>query len=208
MLDQGEAVKLLRSIDLIANQSYYTAGIVIGLSAIQNGPCANFLGPLFDSWPQPEPEEYTMFRKGLERIGLWQLIKKKPTLLYLFRDGIRLTVAKIVNLLQPRFSEVGSNRRTAEERVYSCFIRFIRQVAAGNHGMKLSDILAFVTGAEEEPVLGFDLEPSIIFCALPGDLPTASTCINQLSLPLTEQTEEYLTQRFTWAFLNSYFGMQ
>lgn len=209
-LVQGVPVKLLRSSALIEDQSYYTAGIIVGLSALQNGPCANFLGSLLDTWPQPEPEEYSLFRNGLEKVGLWQLIKQKPTLLYLFRDtDVRLTVSKLVNLLKPRFSEAGSNRRSVEEKVYSSFIRFIRQVAAGRHDtLKLSDILAFSTGSEEEPVLGFEMEPSIHFNELPGDLPTASTCINQLNLPLAEHNDDYIFDRLKLAFVNSYFGLQ
>ena len=69
--------------------------------------------------------------------------------------------------------------------------------------------MAFVTGSEEEPVLCFEIAiPSIQFSELSGDLPTASTCFNQLILPLTEQGEEYLFERFEWAFLNTYFGLQ
>ena len=68
--------------------------------------------------------------------------------------------------------------------------------------------MAFVTGSEEEPVLGFEIEPSIQFSELSGDLPTTSTCVNQLILPLTEQGEEYLFERFEWTFLNTYFGLQ
>ena len=43
------------------------------ISPLQNGPCANFLGSLLDTWPQSGPEEYAMFWKGLERVGLWQV---------------------------------------------------------------------------------------------------------------------------------------
>ncbi|XP_062578641.1 uncharacterized protein LOC134240569 [Saccostrea cucullata] len=113
ILEPGVPVKLRRNGALIENQSYYSAGVIVGLSALQNGPCANFLGSLMDNWPQSEPEEYALFRKGLERVGLWQLIRQKPSLLYLFREqGVRLSVSKFVNTLKPRFSEDGTNKRS------------------------------------------------------------------------------------------------
>lgn len=80
---------------------------------------------------------------------------------------------------------------------------------AGRHeNLKLSDILAFATSYEEEPVLGFEMEPSIHFLELPGNLPTGSTCINQLNLPLAEHNEDYLFERLKLAFVNAYFGLQ
>lgn len=57
----------------VLNTEHDNVYVISGLSALQNGPCANFLGSLLDTWPQSEPEEYAMFRKGLERVGLWQV---------------------------------------------------------------------------------------------------------------------------------------
>ena len=46
------------------------------------------------------------------------------------------------------------------------------------------DILEFATGSRYEPVLGFKLKPTINFQPHPQWLPTASTCANQLYLPV------------------------
>lgn len=86
-------------------------------------------------------------------------------------------------------------------------------LTAGQRGnVTLSHILQFATGAEEEPVLGFSIDPSIVFVdAENGFVPTANTCINSLKLvrptiskPLP--SEYALFKVFDYAFLNSYFG--
>jgi len=59
-----------------------------------------------------------------------QLLQRKSTFKFLFMQSRpRITVQKIVQLLKSTFSKAGSNRRTAEERVYGLFVRYIRQVA-------------------------------------------------------------------------------
>lgn len=42
----------------VLNTEHDNVYVISGLSALQNGPCANFLGSLLDTWPQSEPEEY------------------------------------------------------------------------------------------------------------------------------------------------------
>ena len=52
--------------------------------------------------------------------------------------------------------------------------------------MTLSHVLKFATEAEDEPVLGFEISPALLFVeAGPSTnfLPTANTCINRISLP-------------------------
>ena len=73
-------------------------------------------------------------------------------------------------------------------------------------------ILKFVTGTDEEPVLGFALHPSIKFVESESEMiPTASTCINQLRLPrpsvgLKLLEESQLFNLYDYAFTNDYFG--
>jgi hypothetical protein len=50
-----------------------------------------------------------------------------------------------------------------ENQVYSKFIKYVREVSRGRRVTTLANILEFVTGASEEPVLGFALNPSITF---------------------------------------------
>ena len=80
--------------------------------------------------------------------------------------------------------------------------------------VSLGHILKFVTGTDEEPVLGFALHPSITFVEAESEskmIPTASSCINQLRLPrppvgLKLLEESKLFSLYDYAFTNHYFG--
>lgn len=80
--------------------------------------------------------------------------------------------------------------------------------------MSLENILQFVTGMDEEPTLGYTLQPAIAFSEVElSFLPTANTCINQLNLPRPSLQKPLPTNNITvfelydYAFLNCYFGM-
>jgi len=65
-------------------------------------------------------------------------------------------------------------------------------------------VLKFVTGCEFEPLLGYDMQPTIEF----DDnvrMPHANTCICQLRLPL--ESNAYNFDLLDLAFVNDYFGM-
>ena len=47
--------------------------------------------------------------------------------------------------------------------MYSKFIKYARDVSSGNRVTSLENILEFVTGASEEPPLGFERTPCIQF---------------------------------------------
>ena len=51
-------------------------------------------------------------------------------------------------------------------------------------------ILRFVSGSEKEPVLGFQLHPSIVFVVSEQEklLPTSNICTNQLNIPRASQS--------------------
>lgn len=92
------------------------------------------------------------------------------------------------------------------KKFISLFVRYAREVASGRRSsgerqLELCHILEFATGASEEPVLGFGMDPSIQF-VLPfttnvqdstvqeevsttraGFTPTAHTCANILGPP-------------------------
>ena len=93
------------------------------------------------------------------------------------------------------------------------FISFI--LIGGRRGaVSLGHILKFITGTDEEPVLGFALHPSITFVEAESEskmIPTASTYINQLRLPrpsvgLKLLEESKLFSLYDYAFTNDYFG--
>jgi len=57
-------------------------------------------------------------------------------------------------------------------------------------------------------VLGFSKDPSTRFTELPGSLPTASTCSNELCLPTNLPVDENETfSKYDLAFSNEYFGL-
>ncbi len=74
-------------------------------------------------------------------------------------------------------------------------------------------MLGFSTGTDEEPVLGFTLQPSIQFVEVPASfLPTGNTCINCLKLPRPTfqhpiPSKGFLFNLYDYAFANSYFGL-
>ena len=93
------------------------------------------------------------------------------------------------------------------------FISFI--LIGGRRGaVSLGHILKFITGTDEEPVLGFALHPSITFVEAESEskmIPTASTDINQLRLPrpsvgLKLLEESKLFSLYDYTFTNNYFG--
>ena len=128
-----------------------------------------------------------------------------------------LSIKGLVHLLKPAFSEDGENSLILENSVYGVFIKYVREVAAGKReGLTLESVLQFVTGAQEEPVLGFVLKPSIEFVEAESNLkwsflPTGNTCINKLRLPrpnrdIALSEEKELFEVYDFAFANAYFG--
>ena len=66
--------------------------------------------------------------------------------------------------------------------------------------MSLEDVLQFVTDTTYVPPLGFDNTPEIEFCNDP--LPSTSTCLLKLYLPLTDNRTD-LKKKFTFAIFNA-----
>lgn len=74
--------------------------------------------------------------------------------------------------------------------------------------------MQFITGEDEEPVLGYKLHPSLEFVSVENGnfLPTSNTCINMLKLPIPTATipkpsTEALHNLYDYAFANAYFGL-
>ena len=167
---------------------------------------------------------------------IFQVCQSLPTFLYLFRPGATnmLTLRKLISLLKPNFSEVGSNKRKFENEVYTPFSNYLREAASeflehfvcfplfklrisncsgGRRGnVTLGHVLQFATGTDEEPMLGFALHPSLSFFAVEASfLPQSNTCTNTLRLPCGSLerpllTREQLFSLYDYAFGNTYFG--
>ncbi|CAH3129340.1 unnamed protein product, partial [Pocillopora meandrina] len=135
---------------------------------------------------------------------------------FLFRKTavLPMTYPKLVKLLDPIFSDEATNQRHREERTYRLFLNYLKEVSAGrgvDGNISLCSILKFVTGCENEPVLGFQMKPTICFDTnMPSCLPMGNTCINRLTLPIGENvsmTKEEVFSFFDYAFENDYFGL-
>jgi len=200
---------------------YRKIGSLFGLSILQNGKIPNFLSEevlqeLFHGSPD---EGSCMFelRKGMDELGIIQVGKKYPLFLHLFRKGTecKLKLKNLTQLLKPTFDEEGTNSRQFQNKGYKLFVKYLREAASGRRkDVTLEKVLIFTTGVDEEPVLGFELHPSLVFVDEDENrfLPTSSTCINQLKLPVGSSSnelpsEEALFELYDFAFLNTHFGL-
>ncbi|XP_062572412.1 uncharacterized protein LOC134234367 [Saccostrea cucullata] len=202
-------------------EDYEVIGKTFALSILQNGQIPTFLEPeiiqkiFSDSMDHPC---ITSLRKGLETLGLYTIGMQLPSFLYLFqRHSTPLTFRMLTTLLKPQFSLEGSNNIEVEKKVYAAFVRYLREVASGRREhLSIGNILQFVTGAEEEPVLGFQIPPTIQFPEVINSfIPTANTCINSLQLPRPKPSidtnlpeDKELFALYDYAFLNSYYGLR
>ena len=79
--------------------------------------------------------------------------------------------------------------------------------------VSLEKILQFTTSTDEEPPLGYTVQPTITFVQSSiSIIPTANTCINRLTLPVPADAaslnDKYLFKMYDYAFTNacSYYG--
>ena len=204
-------------------EDYEMVGLILAMSMLQNGILPKFFsGPFlataFTDNP-PENECVANFRKGLQKLGIISILEAFPSFKFLMQpsSSSTLTLKRLLLLLKPTFSEEGSNKRMFENNVYSCFVKYARNVASGQRqGLSLDELLRFATGACEEPCLGFSIHPGIDFAeSVDGSkwsfIPTASTCINKIYLPTGSRnaelpSEEELFEVYDFAFTDRYFG--
>lgn len=204
-------------------EDYEMVGLLLALSMLQNGVLPKFFSGAFLATSfadnPPENECVANFRKGLQKLGIISILKAFPALKFLLQpsSSSTLTLKKLLLLLKPNFTEEGSNKRLFENSVYSCFVKYARNVASGQRqGLCLDDLLKFATGACEEPCLGFGIHPCIDFVESSDSnkwsfIPTASTCINKIFLPTGSRNaelpnEDELFEIYDSAFTDRYFG--
>ncbi|KAK2814699.1 hypothetical protein Q5P01_000632 [Channa striata] len=107
-----------------------------------------------------------------------------------------LTAEMMDHLFHIRLSEMGSNKRRAEELVVAFWRDYLQDVEEQEGPSKLGKILAFATGASVIPPVGFSPQPLVEFLhdqSLSPKLclPMANTCINCLKLPLLDKYERF-----------------
>jgi hypothetical protein len=158
---------------------YFFVGQMAGIALLQNGQIPKYfpediLQAIFsEAGVQELSPCIKEMQRGLDTLGLVMFGKKFPIFLHLLRPSdARLTGRMLIHILKPNFAEEGSNRLSHEKAVYARFIRYVREVESGRRVVSLENILEFVTGASEEPPLGFGQNPSIEFDAVESkDLP-------------------------------------
>ncbi|KAL3847982.1 hypothetical protein ACJMK2_018869 [Sinanodonta woodiana] len=73
----------------------------------------------------------------------------------------------------------------------------------GRRGQAITEkILRFTTGASRQPLLGLSMNPTTLLDEVM--FPSASTCINQLELPVEIVAYDF----FYMSFLNDFFGLE
>ncbi|XP_052257757.1 G2/M phase-specific E3 ubiquitin-protein ligase-like [Dreissena polymorpha] len=81
------------------------------------------------------------------------------------------------------YSLVGSNDRALEDVSVFGWEAFLQSIEDGDIDVTLSEVIAFVTGADCFPPCGFSKLIDVDFYTCEGRLPSASTCALQLWLP-------------------------
>ncbi|VDI17898.1 Hypothetical predicted protein, partial [Mytilus galloprovincialis] len=116
------------------SKDYEVIGKIFALSILQNGPLprimtTDLIEELFET---EEPRQFVKdLRKGLDSLGFYQLVRSLPSLIHLFTpiQPTPITFKKITTLLKPEFAAEGSNRMKAEKKVYSKFLKYLREAA-------------------------------------------------------------------------------
>ena len=202
---------------------YIVVGTIMALSILQNGSMPRFLGEenIHQIFQSGNPSESIFnLRKGLDKLGLYQIRKALPSFQYLFTPSPASAISrrKLLLLLQASVSEDGSNARKDENAAYQMFTKYCQEAGSGRRGnVSLGHILQFVTGADEEPPVGFQIQPSIVFVPANDGLLwsfvlTANTCTHTLNLPRSTSGKTSLPNAkdlfsvYDTAFSNAYFG--
>ena len=152
-------------------EDYYFVGQMAATALLQNDQAPKYfsedlLNDIFVSEESEISPCVLKLREGLDSLGIHMFARKFLQFLYLLRpsqNNARLTVPMILHLLKPTFSEEGSNSLMYEKAIYGKFVKYLREVSSGRRVTSLENVLEFVTGASEEPILGFLKQPSIHF---------------------------------------------
>ena len=128
--------------------------MIAAISLLQNGPVPRYfseeqLDLIRMALAHPSVME---FRRGLDRLGLYQFSQPLNQFISIFRHHqVRLTVKN------------QKGKQQFEKIVYNKFIKYVREAAAGRRIATLEDILVFVTCTGEIQILRLAKQPFISF---------------------------------------------
>nr|XP_024662248.1 G2/M phase-specific E3 ubiquitin-protein ligase-like [Maylandia zebra] len=142
---------------------------------------------------------FERFQDGLRTLEVLDKIQAHPEsfrTLLCWSPSV-LTADLLDSLFTICLSPAGSNKRHAEAVVISFWRDYLTDAEDQDGTQKLGTILAFATGANTVPPIGFSPQPSIEFLHQEPDaqamskLPIANTCINCLKLPLHTSYKDF-----------------
>ncbi|KAL3993338.1 peptidoglycan recognition protein [Sarotherodon galilaeus] len=142
---------------------------------------------------------FKRFQDGLRTLEVLDKIQAHPEsfrTLLCWSPSV-LTADLLDSLFTIRLSPPGSNKRHAEAVVISFWRDYLTDAEDQDGTQKLGTILAFATGANTVPPIGFSPQPSSEFLHQEPDaqtmskLPIANTCINCLKLPLHTSYKDF-----------------
>jgi hypothetical protein len=151
---------------------------------------------------------------GLDSMGISQLLRFNANAFrHLFKmKKSKLTSSLIQDLIAPQFSVAASNRREKEDQAFFFWVTFLSEfdesdnvlLETGTEEMSLTleDILVFLTGSSEIPIMGFDPKPAMEFTEN-SVFPMASTCSNTLILPLGISDYDRFKYNMGFGIINS-----
>ncbi|XP_077958481.1 G2/M phase-specific E3 ubiquitin-protein ligase [Gasterosteus aculeatus] len=132
---------------------------------------------------------FERFRDGLKTLGVLEQIQMHPESFspVMCYNPKPLTADQVDGLFHIRWSEEGTNQKREEETVVAFWRDYLQDVEEEDGAEKLGDILAFATGSDAVPPIGFSPQPSLEFLHPSGraqKFPVANTCISCLRLPI------------------------
>ena len=151
-------------------EDYFYVGVMVGISLIQGGIVPYIfneeaLNQIFDFETVNNEVIYEVLR-GMDEFKLKEVFKNFPVLKNIFYKSItfKLNPKFLLDTIKAKFSSEGSTVYSREKKIYTLFVRYLREVASGRRGnITLGDILQFVTGCEDMPLLGFSEQPTMKF---------------------------------------------
>ncbi|XP_066930118.1 uncharacterized protein [Clytia hemisphaerica] len=152
-------------------KDYYFVGAMAGISIIQGGIVPKFfseeqLSFLFDETNEDIVGPMKEVIKGLQNFHLQTVFQRFPIIKHLFRKSqSKLSPKFLLNKITVNFKPEGSSWLPREKKMYSYFVRYLREVASGRRGnhLSLQNILRFITGCPEVPELGFSVPLAMKF---------------------------------------------
>ncbi|XP_061175742.1 G2/M phase-specific E3 ubiquitin-protein ligase-like [Saccostrea echinata] len=139
--------------------------------------------------------EIAQFSQGLNSLGFYTLMKSnseeiRGLFLHALSNSM-LTMQKLKEIIQINYSEDGSNDKKREEDTMYAFELFLQDCSEDTSEINLNMLLAFWTGADTIPPLGFHKKLEIKFVEDPARLPVAHTCDLLLEISRGETPEEF-----------------